>query len=61
MKPIENIIVSNVRKQPVYIRDVAEVRDDFQEQTNLIRVNGQPAVSLCGAEDLGDQHHPGGG
>jgi multidrug efflux pump subunit AcrB len=46
VKPIENIIVSNVRKMPVYIRDVAEVRDDFQEQTNLIRVNGQPAVSL---------------
>ena len=46
VKPIEDIIVSNVRKQPVYIRDVAEVKDDFQEQTNLIRVNGQPAVSL---------------
>ncbi|RJR34453.1 MAG: efflux RND transporter permease subunit [Desulfobacteraceae bacterium] len=46
VKPIENIIVTNIRKQPVYIRDVAEVRDDFQEQTNLIRVNGQPAVSL---------------
>jgi CzcA family heavy metal efflux pump len=47
VKPIENVIVSNVRKQPVYLRDVAEVRDDFQEQTNLIRVNGQPAVSLA--------------
>jgi CzcA family heavy metal efflux pump len=46
VKPIENIIVSNVKKQPVYIRDVAKVRDDFEEQTNLIRVNGQPAVSL---------------
>ena len=47
VKPIENIIVSNVRKMPVYLRDVAEIRDDFQEQTNLIRVNGQPAVSLA--------------
>ena len=46
VKPIENIIVSNVRNQPVYLRDVAEVLDDFQEQTNIIRVNGQPAVSL---------------
>lgn len=46
VKPIENIIVSNVQKQPVYIRDVAQVRDYFEEQTNLIRVNGQPAVSL---------------
>ena len=46
VKPIENIIVSNQKKQPVYIRDVARVNDDFEEQTNLIRVNGQPAVSL---------------
>jgi CzcA family heavy metal efflux pump len=46
VKPIENIIVSNQKKQPVYIRDVARVKDDFEEQTNLIRVNGQPAVSL---------------
>jgi CzcA family heavy metal efflux pump len=47
VKPIENIIVSNTLRQPVYIRDVAQVRDDFEEQTNLIRVNGRPAVSLA--------------
>lgn len=47
VKPIEDIIVSNVRKQPVYMRDVAQIRDDFEEQTNIIRVNGQPAVSLA--------------
>jgi len=46
VKPIENIIVPNTNRRPVYIRDVAQVRDDFQEQTNLIRVNGQPAVAL---------------
>ncbi|MGQ9695113.1 MAG: efflux RND transporter permease subunit [Thermodesulfobacteriota bacterium] len=47
IKPIEDIIVTNVRHRPVYIRDVAQVRDDFQEQTNLVRVNGQPAVALA--------------
>jgi len=46
VQPIENIIVANVLKRPVYIRDIGEVKDDFQDQTNLIRVNGQPAVSL---------------
>jgi CzcA family heavy metal efflux pump len=46
VKPIENIIVSNVRNRPVYIRDIGEVRDDFEDQTNIIRVNGQPAVAL---------------
>ena len=47
VKPIENIIVSNVRNRPVYIRDIGEVRDDYQDQTNIIRVNGQPAVALA--------------
>jgi CzcA family heavy metal efflux pump len=47
VRPIENIIVTNVNKRPVYIRDIGMVRDDFQDQTNLIRVNGQPAVSLA--------------
>lgn len=46
VKPMEDIIVTNIRKQPVYIRDVAKVEDDFQDQTNIIRVNGQPGVSL---------------
>src|SRR4030043_2242359 len=46
VKPTANIIVSNVKKQPVYIRDIGEVRDDYQDQTNIIRVNGQPAVAL---------------
>ncbi|KPK92658.1 MAG: hypothetical protein AMJ94_04635 [Deltaproteobacteria bacterium SM23_61] len=47
VRPIENIIVTNVNKRPVYIRDIGMVRDDFQDQTNLIRVNGQPAVALA--------------
>jgi CzcA family heavy metal efflux pump len=46
VKPMENIIVSNNQKRPVYVRDIGAVRDDYQDQTNLIRVNGQPAVAL---------------
>ena len=47
VKPIENIIVTNVQKRPVYIRDIGKVIDDFRDQTDLVRVNGQPAVSLA--------------
>jgi CzcA family heavy metal efflux pump len=47
VKPIEDIVVSNVQKRPVYIRDIGEVKDGYQDQTNLIRVNGQPAVALA--------------
>jgi CzcA family heavy metal efflux pump len=46
VKPMENIIVSNNQKRPVYIRDIGEVKDDYQDQTNMVRVNGQPAVAL---------------
>jgi hydrophobe/amphiphile efflux-1 (HAE1) family protein len=46
VKPMENIIVSNNQKRPVYVRDIGEVKDDYQDQTNIIRVNGQPAVAL---------------
>jgi CzcA family heavy metal efflux pump len=47
VKPIEDIIISNIQKRPVYIRDIGEVKDSYQDQTNLIRVNGQPAVALA--------------
>ena len=47
VKPMENIIVSNIQKRPVYVRDIGAVMDDYQDQTNLIRVNGQPAVALA--------------
>ncbi len=47
VRPIEDIIVTNVRNRPVYIRDIAAVKDDFKDQTDLIRVNSQPAVSLA--------------
>ena len=46
VKPMENIIVSNFQKRPVYVRDIGEVKDYYQDQTNIIRVNGQPAVAL---------------
>jgi len=47
VKPIENILVSNMNRRPVYIRDVARIKDDFRDQTDLIRVNGEPAVGLA--------------
>jgi hydrophobe/amphiphile efflux-1 (HAE1) family protein len=47
VKPMENIIVSNNQKRPVYVRDIGAVRDAYQDQTNMIRVNGQPAVALA--------------
>ncbi len=47
VRPLEDIIVSNTSNRPVYIRDVAQVKDDFRDQTDLIRINGHPAVGMA--------------
>jgi CzcA family heavy metal efflux pump len=46
VKPMENIIVKTVRDVPVRIRDVARVEDSYQDQTELIRIDGKPGLTL---------------
>lgn len=43
---IKNIVVKSSKGNPVYIRDVADVRDDFKEQQNFARLNGKPVITL---------------
>ncbi|MBI5324982.1 MAG: efflux RND transporter permease subunit [Ignavibacteriae bacterium] len=43
---IKNIVVKTAKGNPVYIRDVADVRDDFKEQQNFARLNGKPVITL---------------
>ncbi len=44
--PIGDLVIKEVGGQPVFIRDVAEVRDFYKEQTTYSRVDGQTNVSL---------------
>jgi multidrug efflux pump subunit AcrB len=41
---INNMPIKTVNGQPIYIRDVAHVRDGFQVQTSLVHVNGKPGI-----------------
>jgi multidrug efflux pump subunit AcrB len=41
------IPIKVVGNRPVYIGDVARVRDSFAEQTNIVRINGQRATYLA--------------
>jgi HAE1 family hydrophobic/amphiphilic exporter-1 len=41
-----NIVVANVGGEPVYLKDVATVKDDFKTQRTISRINGREAVSL---------------
>ncbi len=46
VKPMEDIVVKVVNGIPVKIKDIAKVEDSYQEQTELIRVNDKPGLTL---------------
>lgn len=46
VKPMGDIVIQNVNGVPVRVRDVAAVEDTYQEETEIIRVNGRPGLSL---------------
>ncbi|MCL6477152.1 MAG: efflux RND transporter permease subunit [Peptococcaceae bacterium] len=43
---LENIIVARTQDGPVYLRDVARVKDAFKDDTSIIRLNGEPGIGL---------------
>lgn len=43
---LENVIISNHQGIPIYLKDVAAIRDDFKEQTSVVRVGGGPGIML---------------
>lgn len=46
VKPLEDVVINTVGGVPIRIRDVAKVEDSYQDQTEIIRINGQPGVTL---------------
>jgi CzcA family heavy metal efflux pump len=47
VRPIENLVVTTVNGVPVRIGDIGRVEDSYQEQTELIRINGKPGLTLA--------------
>src|SRR5277367_2791348 len=43
---MNNMPIKTVHGAPVYMRDVAQVRDGYQVQTNIVRINGSPSSLL---------------
>lgn len=43
---IGNIIVKNGQGSSIYLRDVAEIKDDFEEQKSYARMNGKNVITL---------------
>jgi CzcA family heavy metal efflux pump len=46
VKPMEDIVIRVVNGVPIKIKDLATVEDGYQEETELVRINGQPGLSL---------------
>ena len=46
VKPMENIVVKVVNGDPIRISDIGKVEDSFQEQTEVLRVDGKNGVIL---------------
>jgi len=44
---IRNIIVTTKNGRPVYLKQVADVRDGFKELRRHIRINGEPGVMIA--------------
>jgi multidrug efflux pump len=43
---INNLVVAVRNKQPIYINDIAEIRDTFKDRTSYSRLNGVESVSI---------------
>ncbi len=46
VQPMENLVVKVINGVPIRIKDIGYVEDSYQEQTELVRVNGQHGVVL---------------
>jgi CzcA family heavy metal efflux pump len=46
VKPMEDIIVRTVKGVPTRIKDIGAVEDSYQEQTEIVRINGKPGLTL---------------
>jgi multidrug efflux pump subunit AcrB len=53
VEEIRNTIVSNVNGKLVYVRDIAEVNFNYEEQTYIARLNGKRGVFVTASRKMG--------
>jgi hydrophobic/amphiphilic exporter-1 (mainly G- bacteria), HAE1 family len=51
---IRNLVVLTHKGVPVYMRDIAEVKDGTEDVRNIVRVNGRPGVRLTVNKQSGE-------
>lgn len=43
---IENLTINNMQNQPIYLRDIAEIKDSFKEQESFAQLNNKKVITL---------------
>jgi multidrug efflux pump subunit AcrB len=46
VQPMENIVVKIVNGVPIRVSAIGSVEDSYQEETEIVRINGKPGVTL---------------
>ena len=46
VEPVENIVLRSTNAVPIRIRDIGRVEDSYQEETQIIRINGKTGISI---------------
>ncbi len=46
VKPIQDVVVKVVDGVPIRLRDIGSVEDSYQEETEIIRIDGKPGLTL---------------
>lgn len=52
-KDIENVVVTNIKGSPVYVKDLAEVKLGYKDEDYAVRQNGDPAIAINAVKESG--------
>ncbi len=51
---IQNLTVNNMQNAPIYLKDIAEIKDDFKEQESFARLDGKKVITLNAIKKSGE-------
>jgi multidrug efflux pump subunit AcrB len=51
---IQNLTVNNMHNQPIYLRDIAEIKDSFKEQESFAQLDNKKVITLAVIKKSGE-------
>jgi CzcA family heavy metal efflux pump len=46
VRPMQDIVIKTINGVPIRVKDIGAVEDSYQEQTEIIRIDGKPGLTL---------------